>query len=286
MKIHVNQHSQILKELENKSQKEVANLFQVSQGTICSIAKKYNINTKINRLNTCRRKCDFDYFKIIDSKEKAYWLGFICADGCILKNYKKVTLQVKDKEIIDKFRLAINSDHPISFYNKVDKRTNKQYEKYIICINGSKFRENLIRQGVSYDKTDKLEMPNIEEKYYAYFFAGLFDGDGSVSCNGKLYTKANNKNSKFKSRISLISTIQVLQFLREYIQKKLNINQLIMNKVSKNKENVWKMFLYKDSSKFLDWIYGDPEFPYLTRKYLKYIQIKEGEKKLCLIKSS
>ena len=29
-----------------------------------------------------------DYFKNIDNEEKAYWLGFIAADGCIYKMSK------------------------------------------------------------------------------------------------------------------------------------------------------------------------------------------------------
>lgn len=286
MKITKEQHISILKELESKSQKNVAQIYGVSQATISNIAKKYNINRSISRLNTCRRKCDFDYFKIIDSKEKAYWLGFICADGCVLKNYNKVNLISKDKEIIEKFKIAIKSNHPISFYNKIDKRTGKQYDRYNICINGKEFRQNLINIGVSFDKTDRLEMPNIEEKYYSYFFAGLFDGDGSVSNTGKIYTKNNKKSWRYKSRISLISTQEILEHLNVHIKETLNINELEMFRVTKNKSNVWKMYLYKDASKFLDWIYQDSSFTYLQRKYHKYKNIKEGENRLCQIKSS
>ena len=45
---------------------------------------------------------NIDYFKEINSFEKAYWLGFICADGCIHKNGGKLTITVKDKEICEK----------------------------------------------------------------------------------------------------------------------------------------------------------------------------------------
>ena len=47
---------------------------------------------------------NIDYFKEINSFEKAYWLGFICADGCIHKNGGKLTITVKDREICEKLR--------------------------------------------------------------------------------------------------------------------------------------------------------------------------------------
>ena len=46
------------------------------------------------------------------------------------------------------------------------------------------------------------------------------------------------------------------------------IKGIVDDKVSINKDNVWKMHLYKDAQKFLDFIYQDDFFPYyLKRKY-------------------
>ena len=53
-----------------------------------------------------------NYFKIIDSEEKAYWLGFLYADGCITRFYRneklksmslELTLQSNDIEHLKKF---------------------------------------------------------------------------------------------------------------------------------------------------------------------------------------
>ena len=70
---------------------------------------------------------NIDYFKEINSFEKAYWLGFICADGCIHKNGGKLTITVKDREICEKFKTSINSEHKISDRQIFDKRTNKNF---------------------------------------------------------------------------------------------------------------------------------------------------------------
>lgn len=36
-----------------------------------------------------RKKFNEDYFELIDTPEKAYFLGFIFADGCLIDNPKE-----------------------------------------------------------------------------------------------------------------------------------------------------------------------------------------------------
>lgn len=226
----------------------------------------FNINTK--------------YFKTIDSNEKAYWLGFICADGCIHKTESKFSLISKDIEVIENFIQATDCKYKLQTVKTFDKRTKKEYTSYRVSISNKEFREYIINQGVTSNKTDKLEMPNIDEKYYSYFFAGLFDGDGSVqeyvdqATSMKVsVTKKNHYIKMNKCRISLISTKEMLSMLQQYLLKEYLIVPIELMQVSKNKSNVWKMYLYKDAKKFLDWIYMDKTFPYLTRKYNKYTRL-------------
>jgi len=84
-----------------------------------------------------RHKLDLDFFKNIDSPEKAYWLGYLTADGYILPNGYKVTLASKDLEIIKRFKKSIQSEHPIGEYSYQDKRTQKTYTRYHIQINSN-----------------------------------------------------------------------------------------------------------------------------------------------------
>ena len=46
-------------------------------------------------------KYNENFFEKIDSPRKAYWLGFLCADGCILDQRKskilKITLSKNNK---------------------------------------------------------------------------------------------------------------------------------------------------------------------------------------------
>ena len=47
---------------------------------------------KNGRISTSASNLDF--FNIIDSSDKAYWIGFICADGHVHRDYKQVCLQI------------------------------------------------------------------------------------------------------------------------------------------------------------------------------------------------
>jgi hypothetical protein len=62
---------------------------------------------------------DFDFFEKIDNELKAYWLGFLYADGCILPVNKygeqefKIALAKEDLEILEHFKEDLHSSYPI-----------------------------------------------------------------------------------------------------------------------------------------------------------------------------
>ena len=247
------------------SQKEIGKLFNLTQANISRILKKNSIKWKKSRLNMSKRKIDIDYFKIIDTPKKAYWLGFIAADGYINKDGNKLSILCKDLEIIQKFRNDIKSEHKISNILQYDKRTNKTYVEYSIQVTNEIFVNNIISKGITHEKTDVCCFPNISENLYSYFIAGLFDGDGSISFYG---------TNKSFLRCNLISTKEILDFINLYLKENYNIDTKICSLVSKNKKNVYKQYWYKDTLKFLNFIYqGDKEI-YLTRKYKIYEQHK------------
>ena len=65
-----------------------------------------------------------DYFERIDSKDKAYFLGFLYADGCNSISTTQhhctiiLNLQEKDKDILDIFNKYINSNKPLTYRPK------------------------------------------------------------------------------------------------------------------------------------------------------------------------
>ena len=89
MAISINKCSKEIKEkivedyLNNKSLRQIEQDYDVSRATVSKYLEKHGIK---NQKGNHYRKYfhDFNYFEIIDSEEKAYWLGFMFADGYIV----------------------------------------------------------------------------------------------------------------------------------------------------------------------------------------------------------
>lgn len=245
---------------EKYSQKEIGMMYGLTPGAIGCVLRKNGIKRKKSRLNMSRLALNVDFFKEIDTPEKAYWLGYICADGCIQKHNNKLAICCKDLEILEKFKKDIESGHKISEKRVFDKRTNKWYDEYSLQIGNELFVKNIIDQGVTHNKTDVCDFPKIKEDFYSYFIAGLFDGDGSV-----YYI-----TGKKALRCNLISTKEILDFIDNYLLKKYGIKPCKKQKISQNKTNVYKQFWYKNSLLFLDFIYRGDKNIFLKRKYKIY----------------
>lgn len=92
------------------------------------IAKELNrslksVEAKARRLNLSKEKYTYDttYFECIDNEEKAYWLGFLYADGYVRydnkietnkpSNYEfGIQLAIKDKNHLKKFNKSLNGN--------------------------------------------------------------------------------------------------------------------------------------------------------------------------------
>lgn len=260
---------QIIEYAKTHSQKETGLKFGCCQANVGRILKKYGIKFKKSRCNMSKLSLNVEYFKDIDDEKKAYWLGFICADGYILGE-RKLSISVKDLEILEKFKKDINSEHKISTISNFDTRTHKVYSKYCLQI-GNEIFVKYLTKWVTHNKTDILEFPEIEEKYYSYFIAGLFDGDGSV-CIKKLKTK-------YTLATSLISTKEVLDYIQNLFLKKFNITPKKLRRVTENKNNVWVVYWgITDSFYILNYIYCDSPEIYLSRKYNRFKLVLGGYK--------
>ncbi len=161
----------------------------VSRTTVRKILKENNIYGK-RKINPNLRKysCNEHYFDDIDCHNKAYWLGFIAADGYIHKDNKRLTIElhVKDISLLEKFAKDIESNHPVrkkiikNHYNGNNTLKQDYYYHCIIQIWSPLMVQNIIKYDIHNNKSLSLDFPkNISNKYINSFLLGYFDGDGS-----------------------------------------------------------------------------------------------------------
>ena len=205
----------------NWSQQKIADFYKVSRTVIKRILEIQNDGVVI-RNRTSKYKYQQDIFENIDTAEKAYWLGFLAADGC---NYQRehnasVILNVHEQDIehLKKFKEFCNTDAEIKLYIGYEGFSN-QTPMCKITLNSKKISNDLIDKGILPNKSLILQPPHILEDFYKPFILGYFDGDGSIS-----------KSSQYNNySISIQGTKEMLTWICEVLKwdvklEKRNIN--------------------------------------------------------------
>lgn len=83
----------------NRSINAIAKEYKVSWNTIKRILCENNIDIISNRNQSIYQPVNTELFKIIDSEESAYWLGFLYADGSIKKDKNEISLVLQEQDL-------------------------------------------------------------------------------------------------------------------------------------------------------------------------------------------
>lgn len=220
-----------------------------------------------------------EFFDNIDTEEKAYFLGFLYADGCNHKdvNYVSLGLEETDREILVKLASLIYVENP-EFHVKIQDRTHdgKGRTAYF-TINSKRICAQLEKLGCPQAKTFILTYPEwMSDNLHSHFIRGYFDGDGSISVNTKM-----GKGSSFK----ITSSFAFARSVKKIITSKVEVNMGV--DLSSNSSSVYDARSNGDRQveKITDWIYGDATI-FMKRKHDIYRQLKlEIEKTNVLIKA-
>lgn len=137
-------------------------------------------------MNYIRREkiVNYDFFDKIDTEEKAYWLGFILADGNIHKNKMniQINLSALDEKHLEKFANIFKKD--IYHFETYSKNYNKIYKIVTLSISSKNIHNSLQNVGVKINKTDNEDGSSVDfvkNDLLPHLVRGCFDGDGSIS---------------------------------------------------------------------------------------------------------
>lgn len=223
--------------------KGLCNLFGVSKTTMRSSLKRWGVIPPPHRQLTheslaggrSRIKKDERYFDIIDTPEKAYWLGLIYADG-----YNKegpewtfvLGLQKRDRELVDKlsmrllYQIKVTEIPPSS--HQWNGLTINGSGSYRLTIHSRHLSEALLRAGVHRAKSATLKFPTLEQVPFhllSHFMLGYFDGDGCI-------TRHERPPYNRRYGFSLISTEEFCREYQRVLQERLGVNARLHKQLS------------------------------------------------------
>lgn len=142
--------------------------------------KKYYWNDRAH--NSYKKGWNRDVFKEIDTPEKAYWLGFILADGCLhvkdvdaMVGHLSIDLGGKDVEHLYKFSRFIEAQQDMVKHTTHPDTGNDLVHIQLCC---TATLRDLYDLGLRPHKSGKETW--IETPFHADFIRGCYDGDGYI----------------------------------------------------------------------------------------------------------
>lgn len=223
----------------------------LNHSTVSYWISKFGLNEKSKY-----RKYDNFRFEKIDTKEKAYILGFLLADASIdEKNSVEISISLNDKQVVEYISHILQCN--VNYNHTINKKTRRfpraRIQKRIPDI--LKFTGGKLKVDRHY--------PRIREDLERYLIQGLFDADGCLT-----FGRRKDKN-RIWQKISFTSQLKILEGVQQYLIKKLDISTILRPK-SNEKCYVIEFANRIDVLKFLKHIYPNDSFIILKRKYLKY----------------
>ena len=169
------------------SVRKIAKKFDVSDSYVDKVLQRNGV-AKRSQSESHKLPVDSHFFSEINTEEKAYWLGFMYADGYITKCGNRTTMGVSlhdsDSEHLEAFKKPLRSEHKIGHYVNKNGYVGEKGTPYCsLTIVDSQLVSDLERHGVFFNKSKILQFPTkdiVPNELMNHFVRGYFDGDGSV----------------------------------------------------------------------------------------------------------
>ena len=186
-------------------------------------------------------KTNADFFEVIDSEEKAYVLGFFCADGWFNQRGIGFGVAKKDHKYLELIRKTIDSETPIA-----------KARLSVLNLSRKKLKEDIKKLGVPERKTEKMGYPKFPSALNRHFLRGYWDGDGYIG--KRQFVLAGMNVEYFKEVQKIIEDETGCKLSLSFVRKK--YPRLVGSKKHK---------------KAIRWLYEDSNIS-MERKYKSYLK--------------
>lgn len=140
----------------------------------------HNCPNKIGNINS-------DYFDIIDTPLKGYFLGLIYADGNVRLKKRggsfAIKLQAQDRYILERLNRELGGKDSFIFHKDpcecvIQGKLSMDHGSDNLSIGSKPLVESLIRQNIVPNKSHSDIFPIVGDKYFFDYLRGYIDGDG------------------------------------------------------------------------------------------------------------
>lgn len=224
-------------------------------------------STQINRTHALNDK----YFDSIDTQEKAYWLGFIWADGSISQTSKRssgpnrlrITQKWTERGHLETFRDTIGSDYELVRIPHAGNHDTAQLD-----INCRPLCAALQKLGYG-PKTVRIHVPDLKPKLIPHFMRGYFDGDGGLS----LYTQKVKKWTVLKQEWSITGNAILMAEMKSILTRDAGVTPDVKLKPYKRSPGTKSLRYGKkaDIGLLYEYLY-DNATVYLSAKHEKFVE--------------
>lgn len=242
----------------NHSVKELSKMTGIGQERIMSILKIKQVKLRpFGSHKNYYNNINHNYFKVINDEHKAYWLGFLYADGYNNEKFYQVeiTLKDEDKYILEELKKDCESIYDIK-YKEVN-LNEKVFPCNRLTLYSKEISQDLKKLGCMQKKSLIIKFPTEEQvpdNLIHHFMRGYFDGNGCISGNNFMLNSTKD-------------------FLDEYIKRLRNntdISKAGYFSVD-GQGHRWSHASKRDLQKIFNFLYKDATI-YLHRKYNKFVK--------------
>lgn len=210
------------------------------------------------------KELNLDNIINLKSKEIAYILGFIAADGNLYKSKtsESLTIEIHNKDcyILTKIKKYLHIKNPIKKRNQACR----------LNIYGVGLIEAFARWNITVKKSFTIELPEkLPENYISHYIRGVFDGDGSVVFKYRRAGKAFNQEVKV-----VTASLKFANQLKSLLYRKgIGSSIYATQNKNKNRHKLYSIIVLRNSLEdFYNFIYFEDTIK-LKRKKIKYKQL-------------
>lgn len=232
--------------------REIQEKFKLTRRALPAIFKAHNINSHRKKRYTLDEK----YFANVNTEEKAYWLGYLFADGFIgTEKTNNIVFSQKenDREIIDQFAKDIKYTGKLRTASPGNQAFKNSQSQVVINFSSPEMTQDLYRLKLTPNKISREEIPPIKSEFLRHFIRGYFDGDGSITI-GKQYYK---DHVYLKPALNIAGNKTFLEKITNVLPVKTSLRDShtpwikYLTCGSNTSMRILYDYLYKDASRFL-----------------------------------